>query len=633
MNESGKQVWRRLVWALVLVLAIVLLQSVYRPSLGWIPGTIITALVLFAAVKPYEALCVLAGIGPLAALLFFAAGTGRDAFHYHEAFALAIIGGWAARRMLLPRRLAVPPALRWCTLTLLAVVIASAVVNGAIVAAENPSDAPSEVVRSLVFGDYLETINALKAALLLAEGLVILLVACDLCAGDGRKRETVLRMIVAGAAAGVVMNLLRLALAAVPHPQPLQTFAGYVLTQRVNVLYADLNAGGSFFAMAVFFATGLALRSRALTALLVGLLATGVWLTGSRTALISVVAVTLGAGVIRLARRQTVAGRLRVAGALALVALVAAVVWWNYPQRAYTASAKWSFSTRVDLAKAAVAMAREEPLFGVGAGRYYDLSTRYAGAMLAEQQKVRENAHNYYLQVLAELGIPGLALFIGVLCLALREAWRGPRSAVSLALVAGLCAFLITCLAGHPMLVAGAAFPFWIALGLAASPATAAVAPTARWLRFATVAAVVLIAVSVPLRASTAGRLADMERVSAGFSRWQIQPDGSRYRFAGGRAMFYVSASALSVRIPMRHGGATDKPVEVVVYLDGREVNRVLLPHGDEWRAIRVVLRDEGEPYTRIDLESRVEGEEHPMHVEPTGSVGAIAVGKPIVYY
>jgi len=85
----------------------------------------------------------------------------------------------------------------------------------------------------------------------------------------------------------------------------------------------------------------------------------------------------------------------------------------------------------------------------------------------------RENAHNYFLQTWAELGLVGLLAFLWWLGRALgvgwmhvrREGWSGPAFAA----VCGCSVFLLTCVTGHPFLVVEVATLFWAALGATVS--------------------------------------------------------------------------------------------------------------------------------------------------------------------
>jgi hypothetical protein len=125
---------------------------------------------------------------------------------------------------------------------------------------------------------------------------------------------------------------------------------------------------------------------------------------------------------------------------------------------------------------------------------------------------------------------------------------------------------------------------------------------------------------------------ANVEHTSIGFSRWQREPDGSRYRWAGGRSTFFVPSAAHSVRIPLGSGTEGPDTVEVRIFLNGREANRVVLERSSEWRSIYLPLsRRAAEPFSRIDLEAGVPGTLTPLSVEPTDASGLLRVGRPAI--
>ena len=72
------------------------------------------------------------------------------------------------------------------------------------------------------------------------------------------------------------------------------------------------------------------------------------------------------------------------------------------------------------------------------------------------------------MQVLAELGIVGVGVFLWWLSVPLRRLWTSglDRGTDSLAFATCLAcgAYLLTCVTGHPFLVVEAALPFWALL-------------------------------------------------------------------------------------------------------------------------------------------------------------------------
>jgi len=175
------------------------------------------------------------------------------------------------------------------------------------------------------------------------------------------------------------------------------------------------------------------------------------------------------------------------------------------------------------------------------------------------------------------------------------------------------------------------AYPFWTALGLAGSsvPSVRVPSGTARGL----VAGIVLVFVAtLPFRMTQAVRETDLEHASVGLSVWQRQPDGSRYRWAGGRSTFFVDSSARAVRIPLRHGTEDPPTLEVRIFLNRREADRVVLEAGGDWRIVRLILAgDRGAAYSRVDLEATAPGSTVPLDVQATYTGGALMVGRPTV--
>ena len=335
----------------------------------------------------------------------------------------------------------------------------------------------------------------------------------------------------------------------------------------------------------------------------------------SRTALAAALAGTSCAASFAPSRRSRMVLALAM-GALAAVVVLAA--WRLYPQ-GRNATVDQAVAFRIIMGKAAVELTSTHPMFGVGLGHFSELSSG-----------TQNNAHNNFLQISAELGIPAVLLFVFIAWFAVRASWRegerwGPARGVSL----GLAVFLLTCFAGHPLLVSGAAYPFWMALGLAAC--VAPLPDSSSQGRWVAVAAILIIAVTLPFRMSAAVRAADVEHASVGFSRRQQEPDGSRYRWSGGRASFFVDPAARSVRIPLRLGLLAPPAVEVRLFLDGIEANRVVLRQGDETRTVRLnLIRRATTRFARIDLESRIPGALEPLGSRPTDSGGVLMVGRPI---
>ena len=126
----------------------------------------------------------------------------------------------------------------------------------------------------------------------------------------------------------------------------------------------------------------------------------------------------------------------------------------------------------------AVHVLEEYPVTGCGVGSYFRISTYYQTEEERErigtsrsmhQRGNRTNAHNYYLQLGAELGLSGLCLWLGILGLVF---WAGLRGAHKgslgdrerQALLLGLTALLLTGLTDHSLRPSAHQVLFWCAM-------------------------------------------------------------------------------------------------------------------------------------------------------------------------
>jgi O-antigen ligase len=613
----------RSVWTSAALLSALILPSIFHQPVGWAPIAAVTALAIVAALRPYEALLILAALGPLASMIFVLLRTGESGVRFHEAMAVAFLGGFALRRIVQPRPPAFGPWLYASTILLLALVLASGAFTAAIMVAEEPGWPPMQLLRNLTVEDYLIFSGPLSATGLFAEGLLLFLAVAGLCGSVPARRRDVVRMMIIGAAAAAFLNIIRIAALALAREDAWGSFITFMAGLRVNVHFSDLNAAGSYFAVALFVAIGLVRESRALAIGCGGLIAAGLWISGSRTGLAAVGLVAIGWGVRTLWRGQH---RRLALGGLAML-MAALLLTWAYYPRARNAPYGVAFEIRASLARGAVEMARSEPVFGVGVGRFYALSAEYT---LRQYIGPRENAHNIFLQILAELGVPGLLLFVSMIALALREGlrWAAESSVVGGA-VAGVAAYLLTCLAGHPLLVDAASYPFWIALAVSATP----LVPSAGMKRPAigvVVAVMIAIAASLPYRLARVEQHANLENASAGLSLWQREADGSRYRWAGGHATFYAPSAASSMVIRLRAGTAAASPVDTRVLIDGHVRHGATLPPGGPWTAARVPLP--GGPsgrFVRIEITTAIPGVPRPADAKTTDTAGILMVGLP----
>jgi O-antigen ligase len=154
-------------------------------------------------------------------------------------------------------------------------------------------------------------------------------------------------------------------------------------------------------------------------------------LTQSRGAVIGLVA-GMGPAFIWSGLKRP--GRLLLsAGVLALVVGLAipAVVWERLSgigmltstSTIAQADPEGSAAERFEIQKVALQIVVDNPVFGVGLGAYPLANARYAPEL------GRKDAHNTYLNLAAELGLPGLVLWCALVLSVLRYAYRSRRLA------------------------------------------------------------------------------------------------------------------------------------------------------------------------------------------------------------
>ena len=240
----------------------------------------------------------------------------------------------------------------------------------------------------------------------------------------------------------------------------------------ITAAFPDVNAAGSYFAMIALVPIGLALaarRTRCVWAGAASLLMMALYLTGSRAALFAV-PIAGAALLVTMVRARDELRRkgmgIVVVVALAITVLSGAVPFAvNGPDRARMALA---MRIRWDLTRAASAMIGSHPVFGVGIGGFKVSSARhFSGKNFGYGP--RENAHNNFLQILAELGVAGFVPFLwilgGVGMRVKRGASANPVDWRLLAVAGGVFAFVATWVSGHPLLIVEVAFAFWVTLG------------------------------------------------------------------------------------------------------------------------------------------------------------------------
>lgn len=385
----------------------------------------------------------------------------------------------------------------------------------------------------------------------------------------------------------------------------------FVDGERFSLHLADFNAAASLYALGGLAAAALAVSDQPRRFIWIGVILPmlpALALAGSLSALVAaavgaaIVGSTWGVGRWQQTRRRVVTVTAIVVLAVAVSALLAS------RRGDGRATASEALRLRSQFLETSARMFASAPVLGVGVGRYFDRSAEFMPGPLREMYG-NENAHDYFAQQFAELGLVGGLLFLWLVASPLTSAWRRLRSSADgegalLGLFAGTSAYLLTSLTGHPLLVPEAALPFWAALGVVGG-ASAGVGETEVRPRHAAAAAVVLLVlclgVGLAAVSSTRVQTPPPER---GFHGFETDGQGQRFRWMTRHAVAYIPATPGIVTLQLR--APDDKPLVrpliVEAAIAGRIVDRREIRAG-AWVTMNIGVRDSASaPFRRIDL-------------------------------
>jgi O-antigen ligase len=576
---------------------------------GWIKSMSV-GLVIISLARPAWGLLVTIGLLPVATILqsgivpfysfgaYLATGTA-PAFpapfsraEMAELLTVSFLAGAYARSARLDVRV---PSILAKPAGVLAVLIAAGCVVGLYVDQQGTAF-PAVYVRQLYrhllenyFGDQ-TTFAPLHSATVWMEALALAVAAERVLRADATVQGPVVRTLIVGAIASAAFSWNRVAEVWVRSQLSMRTLVEYVTTNRFTPLYTDPNAAGSLYALWLVFAASLALSGAAWTWLAVVMLGLAIWVTHSRSAEAATLA---GIAVIWLSARKV--SKLYVGLALAATLALGIVIALRSPVTRAQSSSAVSLGVRWEMTKIGLRLAASHPIFGIGLGRFRVSSRDLIPADLRTifpQSQGGENAHNNFVQILAELGVVGVAAFLWLLVAAGRAvvaSWRSDRAGPALVgMSGGLCAFLLSCLTGHPLLITEILLLFFLALGVAAGLAMPPTSP-ATFSRRGAIVSIAIILATLPVRVRQAGREMDLDHVVIGASGIAGREDGIRYRIAEAHSRWFVASSVRHLQIPVRAAGDAPDLCLVQVSIDGKLVNQLQATHA-AWRDIDLLL-------------------------------------------
>lgn len=538
---------------------LVLVATLFHPPLG---------LLLVAALAPLGDLIV-----PI---------LGAQPARHAETVVLAFLAGWLASYAIRDDdRPVVPGTVAGAMWLFGSVLVASVATNALQLYRESP-DQLRETWRVLRLA-YLWTSDPIgvHAAAALIEGMLLVAAVAWIVRRYPAYRFSVPVTLVAS---GVVASISSALLARGVAPANVLTRQLAFGLERYSAPIADVNAAASFYVLLA--AVSIALAAEFRRTRIVWLLATaamlyGLSLTGSRAGFVAAAA-GVAAAMVMWWVQDNQRSRTRVVVIAAAALVVGIVVVSGIRSNAS------SLDMRAGFTRAALRVIAARPVFGIGVGRYYDISELVLPPSLAWYYG-RENAHDYFLQIAAELGLTGALVFAWMLVsIVIGSSDRSlmDRNRVArVAMLSGVVAYLVTMLGGHPFLVPEASTPFWIVLGLLLID-SAAVRRWA-WPRHSSAAIASLLLLTIPFRPGVP-RFAMSER-DDGFGPSRTDEHHRPFRELTHFASVFVGPTVTSVEIPMRNGNTREATAVVQVNVPGSRSSQVAYV-GRGWSTVLVNL-------------------------------------------
>ncbi|MGH9142491.1 MAG: O-antigen ligase family protein [Vicinamibacterales bacterium] len=611
-SASGSEalVWRSLPVRLVLLaMPLALIATVLLFNVGPIIKIIAGVTLAVSFASPAHGLLLTAAVAPLGQLI--AVWIGAADFRISEVVVLAFFVGWLLRaRVDRPGPRVAAPIAGW----LFAATVTGSILGLAWQLRGYPGELPA-MIDQIVHGYYFisDRIGVVDGARLL-EGFGLAAATLMLFRQRPSLSVTLPAVLTASAAVAAASGVLVWRGAASAYALERYGRLGY----RISAHVSDVNAAGSYFAMLMCLALGMAMRDRgyrrAAWCAMAAASGIGLWLSESRSAMAA------AAIVLAIAATWVVTGRfpIRMRAVTLAAVLIAALGAGAVRARLLENDPTYRGSGfREQFYATSLRMIAARPLFGIGEGQYYRSSSLFLSPQLAWTYGA-ENAHNSFLQIGSELGIVGFGLFMlwtgAALARAARSLGRVQGDGRLLGCASGVMVFLGTCLTGHPFLVGEVAYAFWILFGLTAGLAGSALLNNAEPARVPTrarprawqipAAAAAAILVAVPVSA-VRGRVVPPESQAVdGFYRWETLADGTRFRWTGGYASVFVPADVNRVEIPVRlpTDGRSIRPMGVEVMIAGVDRGRTLVD--SRWAILSLPLPDTLPPirFKRIDL-------------------------------
>ena len=248
--------------------------------------------------------------------------------------------------------------------------------------------------------------------------------------------------------------------------------------------------------------------------------------------------------------------------------------------------------------KAGIEMIKDYPFFGIGVGSFVSHFLDYKDVIKLSYRP--ENAHNYFIQIGAEIGLIGLAIFLCLIIIIFRygfivlkrlkeEYWKF----VSLGILAGIAGFLISCLAQHPLLLIEMQFIFWLFVSTIFILGGLNKIQLSRLKLSKKLLLIIVFAIlaSIPFRLFFPSN--NKVITNHGFYYWERWQHQIPFRWTKRTAsqQIEINGSTLYLPILSSQPNISNKPVKIDIYFDGYKIDSIILKE-NKWRILNYPIID-----------------------------------------
>ena len=225
---------------------------------------------------------------------------------------------------------------------------------------------------------------------------------------------------------------------------------------------------------------------------------------------------------------------------------------------------------RIQIWKDALIVSRNNPFFGSGMGSFPSLN----GAPYFLTRG--ENVHNYFLQILAETGLPGLLTFAAVIFLIFRLAASRLSTAskgealITFGFLAALVCFLLTSLTGHPLLLLKLQLVFWTITAVLIVSSVQTDWRRYKLSRFLKALIVIALCIAFVWKFQSTVEARDLPAYEYGYGIWEKDEERNDFRWTASEAIsiLEVRGTVLSIRLRQFNPDVQNRATFTKIYAD-----------------------------------------------------------------